>query len=157
MENGNKQPPLPLGEDDSSSNHQHEPHSSSTTAFFTPRIEDISSIIGPWNFYREFFVEAKKLWYLASPTIFTSICQYSLNAITQLFAGHVSTLALTVVYIENLVIAGFSFSAWVSCTILKLIGQTENISDAAGMLALWMIPQLFTYAMNFPIAKFLQA
>lgn len=41
--------------------------------------------------------------------------------------------------------------------LLKLIGQTESISEAAGLLAIWMIPQLFAYAMNFPIAKFLQA
>ncbi|XP_071709321.1 protein DETOXIFICATION 31-like [Rutidosis leptorrhynchoides] len=40
---------------------------------------------------------------------------------------------------------------------LKLIGQTEEISNAAGQLALWMIPQLFAYAMNFPISKFLQS
>ncbi|XP_027347648.1 protein DETOXIFICATION 29 [Abrus precatorius] len=41
--------------------------------------------------------------------------------------------------------------------ILKFIGQTTAISEAAGVLALWMIPQLFAYAMNFPIQKFLQA
>lgn len=41
--------------------------------------------------------------------------------------------------------------------ILRLIGQTEEISQAAGEFAIWMIPQLFAYAMNFPIAKFLQS
>lgn len=41
--------------------------------------------------------------------------------------------------------------------LLKLIGQTAEISKAAGVFALWMIPQLFAYASNFPIAKFLQA
>lgn len=41
--------------------------------------------------------------------------------------------------------------------ILKLIGQTEEISEAAGVFAIWMIPQLFAYAMNFPIVKFLQS
>nr|GMC96684.1 protein DETOXIFICATION 29-like [Ipomoea batatas] len=40
---------------------------------------------------------------------------------------------------------------------LRLIGQTEEISAAAGRMALYMIPQLYAYAMNFPIAKFLQA
>ncbi|KAG8366072.1 hypothetical protein BUALT_Bualt17G0037900 [Buddleja alternifolia] len=40
---------------------------------------------------------------------------------------------------------------------LHLIGQTEAISRAAGKFALWMIPQLFAYALNFPTAKFLQA
>ncbi|GMN41534.1 hypothetical protein TIFTF001_010751 [Ficus carica] len=41
--------------------------------------------------------------------------------------------------------------------LLGLIGQTPEISEAAGVLSLWMIPQLFAYAMNFPIAKFLQS
>lgn len=41
--------------------------------------------------------------------------------------------------------------------LLRLIGQTEAISKAAGTFAVWMIPQLFAYSMNFPIAKFLQA
>jgi MATE family multidrug resistance protein len=41
--------------------------------------------------------------------------------------------------------------------LLKLIGQTDAISEAAGVFAIWMIPQLFAYALNFPIAKFLQS
>ncbi|KAL9275702.1 DETOXIFICATION 33-like protein [Drosera capensis] len=41
--------------------------------------------------------------------------------------------------------------------ILTLFGETEEISRAAGKFALWMIPQLFAYAVNFPIQKFLQA
>lgn len=41
--------------------------------------------------------------------------------------------------------------------ILSLIGQTQEISNAAGTFAIWMIPQLFAYALNFPMVKFLQA
>ncbi|KAK3425435.1 protein DETOXIFICATION 33 [Eucalyptus grandis] len=41
--------------------------------------------------------------------------------------------------------------------ILELIGETTEISEAAGKFALWMLPQLFAYALNFPIQKFLQA
>ncbi|XP_024024024.1 protein DETOXIFICATION 31 [Morus notabilis] len=41
--------------------------------------------------------------------------------------------------------------------LLKLIGQTPEISKTAGMLSIWMIPQLLAYAMNIPITKFLQA
>ncbi|KAL8456635.1 hypothetical protein ACS0TY_034752 [Phlomoides rotata] len=40
---------------------------------------------------------------------------------------------------------------------LLLIGQKEDISRLAGKFAVWMIPQLYAYALNFPIAKFLQA
>lgn len=41
--------------------------------------------------------------------------------------------------------------------LLLFIGQTDEISHAAGKMALWMIPQLFAYAFNHPMAKFLQA
>lgn len=44
-----------------------------------------------------------------------------------------------------------------AASILKLIGQTAAISQAAGIFSIWMIPQLFAYAFNFPMAKFLQA
>ena len=44
-----------------------------------------------------------------------------------------------------------------SAPLLKLIGQTAEISEAAGVLSIWMIPQLYAYALNFPVSKFLQA
>lgn len=75
---------------------------------------DIEPIRGLGGFTKEFWVESKKLWYLAGPAIFTSICQYSLGAITQTFAGHVGTLQLAAVSVENSVIAGFSFGVMVS-------------------------------------------
>ncbi|XXG49544.1 hypothetical protein AAC387_Pa02g3705 [Persea americana] len=164
---------------------------------------DIDPIRGLGDFNREFWVESKKLWYLAGPSIFTSICQYSLGAITQTFAGHVGNLQLAAVSVENSVIAGFSFGvmlgmgsaletlcgqaygagqldmlgiymqrSWVilnttalfltllyifATSLLRLIGQADSIADTAGTFAVWMIPQLYAYAMNFPIAKFLQA
>ncbi|GMH31120.1 hypothetical protein Nepgr_032963 [Nepenthes gracilis] len=57
---------------------------------------------------------------------------------------NVTSLVLSIVYI---------FAA----PLLRFIGQTPDISEAAGTFAVWMLPQLFAYAMNFPIAKFLQA
>ncbi|XP_022984920.1 protein DETOXIFICATION 29-like [Cucurbita maxima] len=172
-------------------------------ANFVPDGGDIPPINGARDFYREFYVEFKKLWYLAAPAVFTFICQYSFGAITQLFAGQVSTIALAAVSIENSVIAGFSFGvmlgmgsaletlcgqaygagqlnmmgvymqrSWVillstaviltpvyifSAPLLKLIGQTAEISEAAGVLSIWMIPQLYAYALNFPVSRFLQA
>ncbi|EOY00614.1 hypothetical protein QUC31_014203 [Theobroma cacao] len=174
---------------------------SSTT--FTPGTHDVPPINSVRDFFREFLTESKKLWFLAGPAIFTSICQYSLGAITQVFSGQVGTLALAAVSVENSVIAGFSFGAmlgmgsaletlcgqafgagqhdmlgiymqrsWVILNstalilsllyifagpILNLIGQTASISKAAGIFSIWMIPQLFAYAVNFPMAKFLQA
>ncbi|KAH6780010.1 MATE efflux family protein [Perilla frutescens var. hirtella] len=41
--------------------------------------------------------------------------------------------------------------------ILKLLQQSHNISEMAGKYAQWVIPQLFAYALNFPLQKFLQA
>ncbi|XP_010528103.1 PREDICTED: protein DETOXIFICATION 29-like [Tarenaya hassleriana] len=164
---------------------------------------DIPPISGVGDFVREFNVESKKLWYLAGPAIFTSLSQYSLGAITQVFAGHISTLSLAAVSVENSVIAGFSFGimlgmgsaletlcgqafgagklsmlgvylqrSWVilivtalllsllyifATPLLAFIGQTQSISKAAGLFSIYMIPQLFAYALNFPTAKFLQA
>ncbi|KDP26653.1 hypothetical protein JCGZ_17811 [Jatropha curcas] len=176
---------------------------SQNTSISTPDSEDIPPINGFHDFSKQFYAEFKKLWYLAGPATFTSLCQYSLGAITQVFAGHVSTIALAAVSVENSAIAGFSFglmlgmgsaletlcgqafgagqvdmlgiymqrswvilntTALILCFLyifagpfLNLIGQTEAISKAAGTFTLWMIPQLFAYAMNFPLAKFLQA
>lgn len=80
---------------------------------FVADADDIPPITGIQDFFREFSVESKKLWYLAGPAIFTSICQYSLGAVTQTFAGHVGTLELAAVSVENSVIAGFSFGVMV--------------------------------------------
>ncbi|KAL4638954.1 hypothetical protein ACB092_03G183300, partial [Castanea dentata] len=175
----------------------------SSTATFNADNADIPPIKSPVDFYRAFLTESKKLWYLAGPAIFTSLCQYSLGAVTQVFLGQVGTLDLAAFSMENSVIAGFSLGimlgmgsaletlcgqafgagqidmlgiymqrSWVILTttglflsllyifaapLLKLIGQTEAISDAAGVFALYMLPQLFAYALNFPMVKFLQS
>ncbi|CAK9175974.1 unnamed protein product [Ilex paraguariensis] len=175
----------------------------SFSSSFSAVEDDIAPINGVHDFIREFRVESKKLWYLAGPAIFTSICQYSIGAVTQVFAGHLGTIQLAAVSIENSVVAGFAFGimlgmgsaletlcgqafgagqldmlgvymqrSWVilnttalalmflyifAVPILKLIGQTAEISNWAGIFSIWMIPQLFAYAMNFPIQKFLQA
>ncbi|XP_057496882.1 protein DETOXIFICATION 29-like isoform X1 [Actinidia eriantha] len=155
------------------------------------------------GFLREFSIESKKLWYMAGAAIFTSVCQYSLGAVTQIFAGNIGTSQLAAISIENNIVAGFAcgimvgmgsgletlcgiaFGAnqlemlgiylqrsWIilnttalmlmfvyvfATPILKLVGQTDEISEDAGTFAQWMIPQLFAYAMNYPLAKFLQA
>lgn len=94
------------------------PHTSSFVGIspfssFVADSNDIPQINGVRDFYREFMVESKKLWYLAGPAILTSICQYSLGAITQTLAGHLGTLDLAAFSVENSVIAGFSFGVMV--------------------------------------------
>ncbi|KAH9708715.1 protein DETOXIFICATION 29 [Citrus sinensis] len=149
-----KQPLLSLSTRDQDQDQGQNLTNTSSSAIFIAEVDDIPPITGAVDFFREFSKESKKLWYLAGPAIFTSVCQYSLGAVTQVFSGHVSTIALAAVSVENSVIAGFSFGAM---QLLSLIGQTPSISKAAGTLSIWMIPQLFAYAVNFPIAKFLQA
>ncbi|CAN6459859.1 unnamed protein product [Victoria cruziana] len=41
--------------------------------------------------------------------------------------------------------------------ILKLVGVYDELADLAGEFAIWMLPQLYAYAANFPIQKFLQS
>ncbi|KAL4361928.1 hypothetical protein GQ457_04G007730 [Hibiscus cannabinus] len=183
------------------SRHQENRSISSTT--FTAVTDDILPINGVDDFFRQYLIESKKLWYLAVPAIFTIMCQFSFGSITQIFSGQVGTLTLAAVSVQNSVIAGFSFGimlgmgsaletlcgqafgagqldmlgiymqrSWVivittaliltlpyifATPILRLIGQTESISKAAGIFSIWMIPELFAYALNFTMAKFLQA
>lgn len=87
--------------------------SHSFTSSFVADGDDIAPIAGINQFFYEFRTESRKLWYLAAPAIFTCICQYSLGAITQTFAGHVGTLELASFTIENSVIAGLSFGIMV--------------------------------------------
>ncbi|XP_062110398.1 protein DETOXIFICATION 30-like [Humulus lupulus] len=179
------------------------PRSTSFTSSFTADADDIEPINDARSFFKEFSIETKKLWYIAGPAIFTSVCQYSLGAITQVFSGHIGTLELAAVSIQNFVISGFTFGvllgmgsaletlcgqafgagqlnmmgiymqrSWIVLIvtglilslfyifaepILLLIGQTPEISKATGVFCLYMVPEIFAYAMNFPIAKFLQA
>ncbi|CAN6459861.1 unnamed protein product [Victoria cruziana] len=163
----------------------------------------LGSSHGDGGLWRRSVVESRKLWQIAGPAIFTSICNYSLGALTQTFTGRLGKLELAAVSMENSVVAGWVFGfllgmgsaletlcgqafgagklnmlgvymqrSWLIlfCTaliltpvyvfsdhILKLIGVQDDIADLAGKFAIWMLPQLFAYAANFPIQKFLQA
>ncbi|XP_074561539.1 protein DETOXIFICATION 33-like [Curcuma longa] len=165
--------------------------------------EDMAEIKSLKQFGIAWAEENKRLWYLAGPSIFTSICRYSLGATTQVFAGHLTTLELDAVSTENMVIAGLAFGimmgmgsaletlcgqaygakqfhmlgvymqrswlillAMAACLLptylfatplLQLFKQDDDIAALAGRFAIYMIPQLFAYALNFPISKFLQA
>ncbi|WVZ11143.1 hypothetical protein V8G54_015673 [Vigna mungo] len=85
-----------------------------TTAVFTAGSDDMAPITGPGDFYREFVLESKKLWFLAGPGIFSFVSKYSLGAFTQIFAGHIGTIQLTAVSVENSLIAGFSYGILVN-------------------------------------------
>ncbi|KAG6430985.1 hypothetical protein SASPL_109060 [Salvia splendens] len=49
---------------------------------------------GGGGFLESFGSESKTLWGISGPAIFTYICQYSLGALTQTFAGQVGELEL---------------------------------------------------------------
>uniref|UniRef100_A0A803L5N8 Multidrug and toxic compound extrusion protein n=1 Tax=Chenopodium quinoa TaxID=63459 RepID=A0A803L5N8_CHEQI len=74
------------------------------------------------------------------------------------FSGRVGDLELAAVAVENSVIAGLGYGVMLGMgsALETLCGQALG-AGRAGKFALWMIPQLFAYAMNFPIQKFLQA
>ncbi|KAM3706271.1 hypothetical protein ACJW31_03G141200 [Castanea mollissima] len=180
MENGNQ--PLLSSSREGDQEREHQLQSlpvaihTSSTATFNADTADIPPIKSPVDFYRAFLTESKKLWYLAGPAIFTSICQYSLGAITQVFLGQVGTLDLAAFSIENSVIAGFSLGIMLGMgsALETLCGQAFGagqidmlgiymqrswviLTTTAGVFALYMLPQLFAYALNFPMVKFLQS
>ncbi|XP_073151750.1 protein DETOXIFICATION 40-like [Henckelia pumila] len=62
-----------------------------------------------------------------------------------------STILLTLTGIPFLTIYIFSKQ------ILLLLGQSKRVSSAAALFTFGLIPQIFAYAANFPIQKFLQA
>ncbi|KAI3713861.1 hypothetical protein L1987_72448 [Smallanthus sonchifolius] len=106
METG-KQQPL-LSGDTCQNNHTNLKQLPSAPARF--RFHGDVQINGVGDFCREFYVEFKRLWYLAGPAIFTSLCQYTIGATTQLFAGQLGTIQLAAVSVENSIIAGFSYA-----------------------------------------------
>lgn len=78
-----------------------------------------NNINGVSDFFEEFYLESKKLWYLAAPAIFTSLCQFTIGAITYMFAGHLGTIQLAALSVENGVIAAFGFGILVNVFILS--------------------------------------
>ncbi|KAI9164867.1 hypothetical protein LWI28_003613 [Acer negundo] len=41
--------------------------------------------------------------------------------------------------------------------VLKLLGQTKEVSELSGLVAIWMIPLHFSFAFQFPLQRFLQS
>lgn len=58
---------------------------------------------------RRVWVESKKLWTIVGPAIFSRVVTYSMNIITQAFAGHLGDLELASISIANTVVVGFNF------------------------------------------------
>ncbi|OMP01320.1 Multi antimicrobial extrusion protein [Corchorus olitorius] len=58
---------------------------------------------------RRVLIESKKLWVIVGPSIISRVASYSMNIITQAFAGHLGDVELAAISIANTVIVGFNF------------------------------------------------
>ena len=68
---------------------------------------------------RRTWEESKKLWRIVAPAIFSRVVSYSMNVITQAFAGHLGDLELAAISIANTVVVGFNFGLMVSHSFLS--------------------------------------
>lgn len=75
---------------------------------------DISAITSFKSFRKESWVESKKLWAIAGPAIFTTLCNYSIGGLSQTFAGQLGTVNQAAVAIGNSVVASLAFGNMVS-------------------------------------------
>ncbi|MCL7038932.1 hypothetical protein MKW94_020229 [Papaver nudicaule] len=57
----------------------------------------------------DIWTESKMLWRIVGPTIFTRVASYSLNIVTQSFAGRLGNLELASISLSITVILGFNF------------------------------------------------
>ncbi|XP_043712983.1 protein DETOXIFICATION 27-like [Telopea speciosissima] len=61
------------------------------------------------DLWKRVWIESKKLWIIVGPAIFSRVSSFSMNVITQAFAGHLGDLELAAISIANNVIIGFNF------------------------------------------------
>ncbi|KAK7311656.1 hypothetical protein RJT34_09929 [Clitoria ternatea] len=54
-------------------------------------------------------LETKKLWLIVGPSIFSRVATFTMNVVTQAFAGHLGEVELAAISIANTVIVGFNF------------------------------------------------
>ncbi|CAL0319323.1 unnamed protein product [Lupinus luteus] len=61
------------------------------------------------EFGKKVWIETQKLWLIVGPSIFSRIASFTMNVITQAFAGHLGDVELASISIANTVIVGFNF------------------------------------------------
>lgn len=69
---------------------------------------------GAANLIRETWLESKKIWQIAGPSIFSRLALFSMTVITQAFAGHLGDLNLAAISIATTVIISISFGFMVN-------------------------------------------
>lgn len=61
------------------------------------------------EFGKKVWIETKKLWHIVGPSIFSRVASFTMNVVTQAFAGHLGDVQLASISIANTVIVGFNF------------------------------------------------
>ncbi|CAL5204557.1 unnamed protein product [Lathyrus oleraceus] len=61
------------------------------------------------RFGKKLWIETKKLWVIVGPAIFSRIASFTMNVVSQAFAGHLGEVQLASITIANTVIVGFNF------------------------------------------------
>ncbi|KAE9609063.1 hypothetical protein Lal_00020283 [Lupinus albus] len=61
------------------------------------------------EFGKKLWIETQKLWFIVGPSIFSRVASFTMNVITQAFAGHLGDVELASISIANTVIVGFNF------------------------------------------------
>ncbi|KAK4366685.1 hypothetical protein RND71_014565 [Anisodus tanguticus] len=108
-----------------------------------------------WNRVRlSMWIEMKLLFFLAAPAVMMYMINYLMSMSTQIFSGHLGNLELAAASLGNTGIQIFTYGLM---PILIFLGESPEIASAAALFVYGLIPQIFAYAVNFPIQKFLQA
>lgn len=68
------------------------------------------------EFGKKLWIETKKLWHIVGPSIFSRVASFTMNVVTQAFAGHLGDVQLASISIANTVIVGFNFGLLVGPT-----------------------------------------
>ncbi|MQL70369.1 hypothetical protein Taro_002672 [Colocasia esculenta] len=91
------------------------------------------------SFWVAVWKELALLWYIAGPAVLTSLFQYSLSSVTQTLVGHVGTVELAAVGIQNLVVSGIGFGVMLGMgsALETLCGQAFGAGEL-NMLGIYM-------------------
>ncbi|GMY28808.1 protein DETOXIFICATION 27-like [Fagus crenata] len=134
---------------------------------------------------KQTWLESKKMWAIAGPSIFSRLALFSMTVITQAFAGHLSNLDLAAISIASTTLCGQAYGAkqyhmlsiylqrsWIvlflcsilllplflfATPILKLLGQTNAVAEQSGVVAMWLIPMHLSFPFQFTLQRFLQS
>ncbi|GMP73129.1 hypothetical protein CsSME_00030971 [Camellia sinensis var. sinensis] len=119
-------------------------------------------------------IELNTLFKLAAPAIVVYLLNNVTSMATQIFCGHLGNLELAAASLGNNGIQVFAYGVMLGMgsAVETLCGQAygahkygmlgiylqrSEIASAASIFVYGLIPQIFAYAANFPIQKFLQA